>query len=58
MIGIHMSNWSEQEEKGFCTGEKDMKDAANACRHLGIPLQVSIISYFENSFHFQFVLTA
>lgn len=35
-----MSNWSEREEKGFCSGEVDLKDVSKVCEHLQIPFTV------------------
>jgi tRNA-specific 2-thiouridylase len=33
-----MKNWEEQEELGYCTGERDYADATRVCQTLSIPL--------------------
>ena len=32
-----MTNWSEQEETGQCSGEQDRKDFEETCNFLDIP---------------------
>lgn len=44
-----MTNWSEREEKGFCTGEADLKDTTKVCDLLQIPLQVNRKKMFAST---------
>lgn len=34
-----MQNWSEYDEQGFCSGERDFLDAQKAANVLDIPLK-------------------
>lgn len=49
VVGVHMSNWSEQEERGYCTGEEDKKEAQRVAQYLDIPLkfvEVVVLDHF------------
>ena len=36
VVGIHMSNWNEKEEKGYCTGEEDRNEVSKIASFLKI----------------------
>jgi tRNA-specific 2-thiouridylase len=37
VVGIHMKNWSEEEEKGICTGDNDAVEVEKVAKYLSIP---------------------
>lgn len=39
VIGIHMKNWSEPDEKGYCPFDEDAKQVELLAQHLSIPVK-------------------
>lgn len=38
VVGAFMRNWEPADEVGECTLDKDLADASDVCRQIGIPL--------------------
>ncbi|WP_343126701.1 tRNA 2-thiouridine(34) synthase MnmA [Buchnera aphidicola] len=43
--GLFMKNWEEDDKHGYCSSAKDLKDAQNVCKKLGIFLHIINFSY-------------